>query len=761
MLRVSGVDNAYLPVVIDKKKGEDLKIFNDLIASNTGLIVLDHFASQKKELFKIQNPRKVVSAEALDQLYHDWKQDRNIENEGVWVFYPWSSRLIHILDKEEFISLRTARNHYKISPAEQKSLAAKKIGIIGLSVGNAVAVSLAVERGVGKFKLADYDTVELSNLNRLKTGLHNIGLNKCVITAREIFEIDPFLEVECYLDGLNNENIHRFLLDDGKLDLLIDECDDLNIKILCRNLSKKYAIPVVMETSDRGMLDVERFDLEPERPILHGFLKDIPEEQLVNITPEFRFPLVMRIIDVMNSSTRLRTSLLEMGQTVNTWPQLASAVALGGAVVTDVTRRIFLGQFTDSGRFYVDLEKIIHNQPDAQTPQQLPVSAPEFDIQNAIRIADSLVHSELSVAPPTDHIEEIVRAGSQAPSSGNDQPWKWVFRNNSLLLFHDVLRSASFSNYENRMSDMALGAAFENAMLKSTRLGWKVSSTVSPDPAALDLFAIIQFFNPDFAGADTVYAPDLADAIDVRSTARQNGSATPLSQEEYSALIQTAESVHGAKLHFLTDSTALSQMGQIVGECERLRILNTEGHQEFFERQIRWNPDESGHDGINIAAMGIGPPLVNALPLLRDKKIAAALKAIGGGSSLIENTRKALEGASCIAVMSLPQTTRQKYFQGGIAMQRIWLRAEQLGLGLQPLQASLSLFGRLDTGVGLQESEIEKLQDLRQMFRSIVNLGENSEEFFLFKISKAKATMTKTKRFPLNEILFMVNEGNQ
>jgi hypothetical protein len=27
-----------------------------------------------------------------------------------------------------------------------------------------------------------------------------------------------------------------------------------------------------METSDRGVLDVERFDLEPDRPIFHGLL---------------------------------------------------------------------------------------------------------------------------------------------------------------------------------------------------------------------------------------------------------------------------------------------------------------------------------------------------------------------------------------------------------------------------------------------------------------------------------------------------------
>ena len=51
--------------------------------------------------------------------------------------------------------------------------------------------------------------------------------------------------------------------------------------------------------------------------------------------------------------------MTEIGKTITTWPQLASAVVLGGAITTDITRRILLKQYQNSGRFYVDLEKII------------------------------------------------------------------------------------------------------------------------------------------------------------------------------------------------------------------------------------------------------------------------------------------------------------------------------------------------------------------------------------------------------------------
>jgi len=51
-----------------------------------------------------------------------------------------------------------------------------------------------------ELRLADFDTAELSNLNRIRTGSHNLGLNKTVIAAREIVEIDPFIKVKIFIE---------------------------------------------------------------------------------------------------------------------------------------------------------------------------------------------------------------------------------------------------------------------------------------------------------------------------------------------------------------------------------------------------------------------------------------------------------------------------------------------------------------------------------------------------------------------------------
>ncbi len=55
----------------------------------------------------------------------------------------------------------------------------------------------------------------------------------------------------------------------------------------------------------------------------------------------------------------MKYSLGEIGKSITTWPQLASSVMLGGALVTDTCRRILLDQLRSSGRYYVDFDQLI------------------------------------------------------------------------------------------------------------------------------------------------------------------------------------------------------------------------------------------------------------------------------------------------------------------------------------------------------------------------------------------------------------------
>src|SRR5262249_35954029 len=125
-----------------------------------------------------------------------------------------------------------------------------------------------------------------------------------------------------------------------------------------------------------GLLDIERFDLEPERPIFHGAVGDLDPTRLRGLTTEEKVPYVLKIIGADTISARLRASLLEVEQSISTWPQLASAVAMGGAVAADIARRILLDQHRSSGRFFVDVDDIVPGVAEPQVSGIVEAVAP-------------------------------------------------------------------------------------------------------------------------------------------------------------------------------------------------------------------------------------------------------------------------------------------------------------------------------------------------------------------------------------------------
>jgi molybdopterin/thiamine biosynthesis adenylyltransferase len=325
-------------------------VLHNLREQSPTIHIVDVFQSQLREWLKAEHPEKSLSEEELNHLAALHSDPTDDEKNGVWVYYPWRNALVHCLSKDEFIRVRTIRNLHKITGKEQDHLANARVGIVGLSVGQSVAISLVMERICGSLRIADFDTLELSNLNRIRSSMIHQGELKTTIVAREIAEIDPFIEVSCYDKGLQADNIYEFL--EG-LDIVVDECDSLEMKIMLRKACREKGIAVVMDTSDSLMLDIERFDLEPNRPIFHGLLDE--ETPIDWSDPKQRMHALSQIIEPQKASIRAQQSLTEIGKTITTWPQLATDVAMGGAFAAKLVRQILLGDAIPSGRFRTDI----------------------------------------------------------------------------------------------------------------------------------------------------------------------------------------------------------------------------------------------------------------------------------------------------------------------------------------------------------------------------------------------------------------------
>jgi molybdopterin/thiamine biosynthesis adenylyltransferase len=520
------------------KVPDDKTKFEQLIDNERGLVVCDEIIGQVEEYVKSKNPKKVFTKTELTEAAKKHIGSTPQEEYGVWVYYPWSKRLVHILDENEFVEVRTNRNQYKITPAEKVVLSTKKIGIIGLSVGQSIALTIAMERSCGELRIADFDILELSNLNRIRTGVHNLGVAKTIAVAREIAELDPFFKVTCFNQGATEENIDQFLQENGKLDILVDECDGLLVKIICRQRAKALQIPVVMDTADRGMLDVERFDLEPDRPILHGFIDHLDINKVKEAkTNEEKVPYLLPMLGLDTVSTRMKASMLEIEQTITTWPQLASSVVMGGGLGADVCRRILLKQFHESGRYFVDLEEIVADKiKEPSDEHDKFILRPSITEEEMLSIIQSRNEAELpnQLDLEKEVIQDLVKSATLAPTGANIQPWKWIYHNKTLYLFFDDRYSAGLLDCGNTTSFVGLGAATENLVLKAHQLKLEVIADKLPLDKNSKLVSVYRFFRenqiPEGSTIEPHVCDQLAETIPLRLTNRNIGKRIPIAQ---------------------------------------------------------------------------------------------------------------------------------------------------------------------------------------------------------------------------------------
>ncbi len=713
--------------------------------------VHDTLLDQVRELIVTRHPEQKFTPATLERLVTDHLEGIPPERHGTWVYYPWSKRLVHVLSEAEFRELRTSRNRNKVTATEQAKLQRFRLGIVGLSVGQATATTLALEDIGGEFRLADFDCLSLSNMNRLRAGVHEIGVNKAVITARAILEINPYLNLRVYTDGVTRTTVDAFFEDGGKLDLLFEECDDLQMKVLLRERARALGIPVLMETSDRGMLDIERFDLEPQRPLFHGLAGPLVADELAGLDTQAKVPIVLRIIGADHISPRMAASLVDIETTIKTWPQLASSVALGGALNVEAARRIMLDQMQCSGRFYVDLEQLVHDGMQFAYPTDSHAHGDSTALHAGTARAErapGLPSSPANPGPITlETVRGLVHVAARAPSGGNAQPWRVHWTGQALHCRIDPERAGTWLDFRWRASYLAMGAFVENLTLVARSIGFETRLRMFPDANDRGFVCIAEFL-PQSKHRDIDL--DLVSQVPLRTTNRGLGAPALLSPALGTTLIETANAA-GARLQIVADRPALELLGGILGAGDRLRILSAHFHRDMMS-ELRWSEDEAIRtgDGIDVRTLELTAADLAGLRLLAAPAVRSTLSSIGGGKGLERPSAKMMAGSMAAGMLSIAGNSPLAFFHGGRAMQRVWLRAGVYGIAFQPVTAIVYQFMRLDEGGEGLDSELQiALRDLRSRYLELFHVARDESELMLFRMAQAGPPRVQSLRRPL------------
>ncbi len=133
------------------------------------------------------------------------------------------------------------RNHQKLA-----DLADKTVGVAGCGgLGSNAAIALA-RAGIGTLILADFDTVEWSNLNRQHYTANDVGTLKTEALKQHIKTITAYTEVHLFSEKVTPHNVKQLF---STCDIVIEAFDSSQSKV---------------------MLIEQWMNLFPDRPIISG-----------------------------------------------------------------------------------------------------------------------------------------------------------------------------------------------------------------------------------------------------------------------------------------------------------------------------------------------------------------------------------------------------------------------------------------------------------------------------------------------------------
>ncbi len=694
------------------------------------LEIFDTYLDQLKELFLLRNPRF-----KFDRDYHldfkkwliDYKKGRDLNDFGSWIYYPWLGQVVHLLDESEFLELRTGRNKNLITEEEQQIYYNTKIGILGLSVGSHIAETIAMTGGAKKMNLADYDILSGSNLNRLRTGINDIGLAKSTILCRKIYRINPYSELEIFDRGISDRNVVDFLTGDGGVDILVEEMDNPYYKIKVREVAKKFGIPVIMATDngDNIFVDIERFDNDGDLPLLNGLAENITSEDFKDMEPKQLPKMAAKIAGADLACERMQNSVLEVGKSLYSWPQLGTAANLCGSAVAFLVRKIAMREDKiKSGRYEINLDAIFesdYNHDEVVKRRQVKKS--EFK-----RKINYDIDSRLAM-------EKIIEAGVYAPSGDNSQPWRFEIKENKISLFNLPDKDIEFFNFNQYGSHVAHGAALENMIIAAREFGYNTRVKLFPDETKKDLIFEIEINRNSQIIVDPLY-----EYIFKRATNRKKYYQEKMSQELKNEIKNTIFEIQGVNLLLVEDEDQKSQIAQASSINERVVLTTPKLHKVFFEHVV-WSKEEelSKKTGLFVKTLEMDPIQEKAFKMARNWNMMKIANKVGLTEKIARQNAQLYASCSCFALITSNRVNRLSYIQAGRVTQRVWLKAVKHGWSAHPVSGILFLYQRImnaDKGSLSSENE-NKIKQSYDEIRTTSGMRHDEDALMILRLGRA------------------------
>ena len=126
----------------------------------------------------------------------------------------------------------------------QSAIGKASVAVCGLGgLGSNVAAALA-RAGVGRLHLIDFDSVDITNLNRQQYDADQIGMEKTAALKKNLLRIAPYVEIETDAVRITEENAGQLLAGDDIVCEAFDSAEDkaMLVNFVLENMPEKYIV---------------------------------------------------------------------------------------------------------------------------------------------------------------------------------------------------------------------------------------------------------------------------------------------------------------------------------------------------------------------------------------------------------------------------------------------------------------------------------------------------------------------------------------
>ncbi|KZN47401.1 ThiF family adenylyltransferase [Pseudoalteromonas luteoviolacea] len=644
--------------------------------------------------------------------------------------------------------LAFSRNIGWITQTEQHVLQNKRIAIAGMGgVGGGHLLALT-RLGITKFSLADFDEFNCENTNRqIGASTSTYGKKKLETMIDMAKDINPEIDIRAFHEGVTKDNVDAFL---QGCDCYVDALDffvlDIRRLVFSRcevgKIPATTAAPIGLGTAYINFLpDKMSFDE------YFDFKDDSESEQYLKfylgLTPS-------------NLQRHALVDATQVDLANKKGPSNVAGCQLAAGVVVAQVAKILLDRGTivcapyslHFDAFSNKLNKVWRPFGNKNPIQKL-----------AFKLAKKQFNGLVQSPQNDDCVEEpvdltlackVIELAKWAPSGDNCQPWQFELVDEFSFNVHaNNTRSSSVYDLDGHSSHIAHGILLETIEIAASKFGCGVEMEELPGNGVSDLYKI------SLIPSDTVIRDPLIPNIKTRTVHRKAMGSRALTEEEKSSLAESLPT--GFKVQWYQSTAEKRRFAWLNAHNAKTRLTMKEAylvHREIID----WGKQFS-ETKIPEQALGLDKLTARLTQWLFQSwgRVAFFNRYLFGTIAprlqldLIPGVR-----ASCHFTIhsEAPIENGRDYVAAGRAIQRFWLKTDQLQLGLQPSMTPLIFARYLKNDISFTESRNAAFHALKSYYLLKKVVKNHESVVFMGRLGLSNRPLSRSVRKSLNVLLF-------